>query len=349
MTDAAVSGPSLAVDLAPGHPRGLRLRAPVLMASGTCGFGDEYRDIVNLAALGAIVTKTVTPEPREGNPTPRTVETPAGMLNSIGLPNPGAAGAVRQKAPIWAELPCPVIVSIAAHDDGGWTRLAACFEGLPNVVGIEANLSCPNVSGRPSFSTDPATTEATVRAVCAGVSLPVIAKLSPNVTDLRPIARAAEAGGAHALSLINTLLGMVIDPVTARPFLGGGGGGLSGPAIRPIAVRCVYDVARVVDIPVIGIGGIASTDDALQFFHAGASAVQVGTATFREPRTAERIVDGLRRRLTARALPSIHALTTHALSSIRARAGPPAARRPAGGRRNGAPRPCGTVSTPRCT
>ena len=296
---------SLAVNLAPGHPHGLRLHAPVLTASGTFGFGDEYRDIVNLAALGAIVTKTVTPEPREGNRTPRTVETPSGMLNSIGLPNPGGEGAVREKAPIWADLPCPVVVSIAAHDPESWTTLAARFDGLDNVVAIEANLSCPNVAGGLDYSTDPTTTAATVRAVRRGVSLPVIAKLSPNVTDLRPIARAAEDAGADALSLINTLLGMVIDTDAALPFLGAGAGGLSGPAIRPLAVRCVYDVAGTVSIPVIGMGGVVTTDDALQFLMAGASAVQVGTATFREPRTAERVVDGLRGYLERRGLESI--------------------------------------------
>ena len=291
-TGVSVTSP-LAVNLAPGHPRGLRLRAPVLTASGTFGFGDEYRDVVNLAALGAIVTKTVTPEPREGNRTPRTVETPSGMLNSIGLPNPGGEGAVREKAPIWAELPCPVVVSIAAHDPESWTSLAARFDGLENVAAIEANLSCPNVAGGLDYSTDPTTTAATVKAVRQGVSLPVIAKLSPNVTDLRPIARAAQDAGADTLSLINTLLGMVIDTDAALPFLGAGAGGLSGPAIRPLAVRCVYDVAGAVSIPIIGMGGVVTTDDALQFLMAGASAVQVGTATFREPRTAERIIEGL--------------------------------------------------------
>lgn len=304
-TTHMAAAPSLTVNLAPGHPLGLRLRAPVLTASGTFGFGDEYRDIVDLAELGAIVTKTVTPEPRAGNPTPRTIETPAGMLNSIGLPNPGGEGVVREKAPIWADLPCPVVVSVAAHDAESWTALAARFEGLPNVAAIEANLSCPNVAGGLDYSTDPATTAATVQAVRRGVSLPVIAKLSPNVTDLRPIARAAEEAGADAVSLINTLLGMVVDTEAALPFLGAGVGGLSGPAIRPLAVRCVYDVAGVVSIPVIGMGGVVTTDDALQFLMAGASAVQVGTATFREPRTAERMAAGLHEYLAGRGFASI--------------------------------------------
>jgi len=291
-TEAGVAS-SLAVDIAPSHPHGLQLRAPVLTASGTFGFGDEYRGVVDLACLGAIVTKTVTPEPREGNLTPRTVETPAGMLNSIGLPNPGGDGVIREKASMWADLACPVVVSIAADTQQDWTDLAARFDGLDNVVAIEANLSCPNVAGGLDFSTDPDKTAAAVAAVRSGSSLPVIAKLSPNVTDLRRIACSAEASGAHALSLINTVLGMVIHPESGQPFLGANWGGLSGPAIRPIAVRCVYEVADVVSIPIVGIGGIVTSDDALQFFHAGASAVQIGTATFRDPRTAEGIVDGL--------------------------------------------------------
>ena len=298
--------PDLAVDLAPSHPGGLRLKTPVLTASGTFGFGDEYRDVVDLDRIGAIVTKTVTPEPREGNPTPRTVETPAGMLNSIGLPNPGAKDAVREKSPIWRDLPCPVVVSISAHDESTWTALASQFDGLSNVVGIEANLSCPNVAGGLDFSTDPDRTAATVEAVSRGTSLPVIAKLSPNVTDIRPIARAAEAAGAHALSLINTVLGMVIDPDVGRPFLGAGVGGLSGPAIRPIALRCVYQVAGEVSIPINGIGGIVTGSDALQFFLAGASCVQVGTATFREPRAAERLVACLEEYLEQRSQGSIN-------------------------------------------
>ena len=305
-TAKAALVPDLAVDLAPSHPSGLRLKTPVLTASGTFGFGDEYRDVVELNRIGAIVTKTVTPEPREGNPTPRTVETPAGMLNSIGLPNPGAEDAVREKAPIWKDLPCPVVVSISAHDESTWTELAAQFEGLTNVVGIEANLSCPNVAGGLDFSTDPDRTAVTVEAVNKGTTLPVIAKLSPNVTDIRTIAQAAEDAGAHALSLINTVLGMVIDPDAGRPFLGAGVGGLSGPAIRPIALRCVFQVAEVVSIPIIGIGGIVTGSDALQFFLAGASSVQVGTATFREPRAAERLVSCLHEYLEKRSQASIN-------------------------------------------
>lgn len=285
--------PALTVNLAPSHRDGLVLRSPVLTASGTFGFGDEYRDLVDLRRLGAIVTKTVTPEAREGNPTPRTVETPAGMLNSIGLPNPGVAGVLREKAPIWRELPCPVVVSVSAHDSTSWTALAGAFDGLPNVCAIEANLSCPNVSGGLDFSATPEAAAATVAAVLAGTGLPVIAKLSPNAGDIRPIARAVEDAGAHAISLINTIVGLVVDVERRRVFLGAGSGGVSGPAIRPVALRFVYEARQVVDVPIVGIGGIASTEDALQFLLAGAAAVQVGTATFREPRTAETITDGL--------------------------------------------------------
>lgn len=281
------------MNLAPSHRDGLVLRSPVLTASGTFGFGDEYQDLVDLARVGAIVTKTVTPEPREGNPTPRTVETPAGMLNSIGLPNPGLAGVLREKAPIWGDLPCPVVVSVAADEPASWTDLAAAFNEVSNVHALEANLSCPNVAGGLDFSTTPEAAAETVAAVHAGTDLPVIAKLSPNVTDIKPIARAVEDAGAHAISLINTILGMVVDVHSRRPFLGTGSGGVSGPAIRPVALRFVYEASRVVSVPIIGVGGVASTLDALQFLMAGAAAVQVGTATFRQPRTAEEITDGL--------------------------------------------------------
>jgi dihydroorotate dehydrogenase (NAD+) catalytic subunit len=292
----------LSVNLAPSHPAGLRLRNPVLMASGTFGFGDEYREIVDYASLGAIVTKTVTPLPRDGNPTPRTVETPAGMLNSIGLPNPGVDGVLEQKALIWRDLPCPVVVSIAADKPAAWTALARRFDDIPNVVALEANRSCPNGAGGLDFSADPQVAAGTVAAVLAGTGQPVIAKLSPNVSDIRPIARAVELAGAHAISLVNTIVGLVIDPERRRPFLGAGTGGVSGPAIRPIALRFVCEAAQVVALPIIGIGGVATTGDALQFLMAGASAVQVGTATFRNPLAAEQIVAGLADYLTSRAL-----------------------------------------------
>ena len=299
--------PALGVDLAPSHPAGLRLRNPVLTASGTFGFGDEYLGIVNYAALGAIVTKTVTPQPREGNPTPRTVETPAGMLNSIGLPNTGYREVFRQKRSLWRDLPCPVVVSIAADSPTTWADLAAAASDLENVVGIEANLSCPNVAGL-DFATDGLLAGRMVEATLNAARLPVIAKLSPNVTDIRPIAQAVESAGAQAISLINTLVGMVVDTTSRRPFLGNRIGGLSGPAIRPVAVRLTYQVAAVVKIPVIGIGGVATLDDALQFFLAGARAVQVGTATFRNPLAAETLVAELHAYCAVRGLTSIESL-----------------------------------------
>lgn len=305
------------MNLAPSHRDGLVLQSPVMTASGTFGFGDEYRDLVDLSRVGAIVTKTVTPEPREGNPTPRTVETPAGMLNSIGLPNPGVESVLRDKAPIWPDLPCAVVVSIAAEEPDSWTKLAAAFNNIPGVHGLEANLSCPNVAGGLDCSTTPEAAAETIRAVVEGSDLPIIAKLSPNVTDITPIARAVEDAGAHAVSLINTIIGLVIDVERRRAFLGAGNGGLSGPAIRPVALRFVYQAHQVINLPVIGIGGVASTSDALEFFMAGASAVQVGTATFRHPCTAEEITDGLATYVQEHALVSLRDIVGAAVPNIR--------------------------------
>lgn len=306
-------GPTLAVELAPSHERGLRLSSPVLGAPICDENGQSVEG--SLTDCGAIVTKTVTLKRRAGNSEPVMVRMPYGWLNSMGLPNPGAEEFVRDQAPNWAAMPCPVIVSIAApefHDAEklleDWGQLAARFESLENVVAIEANLSCPNVKGGLDASIDPNLTYSVVRVVRQNTSLPVIAKLSPNVTDLRPIAKSAEAAGAHALSLINTVRGLEIDPETAKPNLGAVIGGLSGPAIRPIALRCVYEVSGVVSIPVIGMGGVVTTDDALQFLMAGASAVQVGTARIKDHRAIERIVAGLRGELASRALGSVEDL-----------------------------------------
>lgn len=307
----------LTVNLAPSHRDGLILQSPVMTASGTFGFGDEYQGLVDLSRIGAIVTKTVTPEPRQGNPTPRTVETPAGMLNSIGLPNPGVESVLRDKAPIWRDVPCAVVVSIAAEKAESWTKLAAAFNNIPGVHALEANLSCPNVAGGLDCSTTPEAAAETIRAVVEGSDLPVIAKLSPNVTDITPIARAVEDAGAHAVSLINTIIGMVIDVESRRAFLGAGSGGVSGPAIRPVALRFVYQAHQVIDLPVIGIGGVASTSDALEFFMAGASAVQVGTATFRHPCTAEEITDGLATYVQEQALVSLQDIVGAAVPTMR--------------------------------
>ena len=216
------------------------------------------------------------------------------MLNSIGLANPGLEHVLVEKAPIWRDLPCPVIVSIQAQDPEGWTRLAHAFQGLANVQALEANLSCPNVPGGMNAGSDPARTGATIEVIRQASQIPVIAKLSPNVTDMAEIAYAAQEAGAHACTVMNTLVGMVVDVTSGRPVLGAGTGGLSGPAIRPLAVARVYEVARAVSIPVIGVGGVGATRDALEFLMVGARAVQVGSRTFRNPWAAERIVEGLR-------------------------------------------------------
>ncbi|MGQ9674790.1 MAG: dihydroorotate dehydrogenase [Chloroflexota bacterium] len=297
---------NMEVQLAPDHPIGLRLKNPVMTASGTFGFGNEYAKLLEVAKLGAIVTKGVTLRPRRGNAQPRLVETPAGMLNSIGLQNPGAEAVIAQKASMWARLDLPVIVNIAGETVEEYAELAEMFDSVAGVAALEVNVSCPNVKvGAMAFGVDPKAAAEVTSAVKAATSMPVIVKLSPNVTDIVEIAQAVVEAGADAVSLINTLLGMVIDIRARRPLLSTVTGGLSGPAIRPVALRMVYQVARAVAVPIIGVGGITSTEDALQFLMAGASAVQVGTATFVNPTTATDIVEGLAAFLEAEGLSSI--------------------------------------------
>ena len=297
---------NLEVQLAPNHPIGLRLKNPVMTASGTFGFGNEYAKLLEVAKLGAIVTKGVTLRPRRGNAQPRLVETPAGMLNSIGLQNPGAEAVIAQKASMWARLDLPVIVNIAGETVEEYAELAEMFDSVAGVAALEVNVSCPNVKvGAMAFGVDPKAAAEVTSAVKAATSMPVIVKLSPNVTDIVEIAQAVVEAGADAVSLINTLLGMVIDIRARRPLLSTVTGGLSGPAIRPVALLMVYQVARAVAVPIIGVGGITSTEDALQFLMAGASAVQVGTATFVYPTTATDIVEGLAAFLEAEGLSSI--------------------------------------------
>lgn len=301
--------PALAVQLAPTHADGLELSNPIMTASGTAGFGTELARVFDLSRLGALVAKTVTPRPREGNRTPRTVETPAGMLNSIGLPNPGIRDLLTGEARAWPTLGTPIIASIAADSAAEFRDLAAAFEGVPGVAAIEANFSCPNVEHGLEFATDPGLLAEAVTAIIEVSSLPLFAKLSPNVTDMRPIAVAAARAGAHALTIMNTILGMKIDIRRRRPLLGGVRGGLSGPAIRPIGVRFVHDVYREVDIPIIGVGGIATLEDALEYILAGATAVQVGTATFVRPDTAPTLVDELATYLQANDIAGVADLT----------------------------------------
>ena len=289
----------LSVELAPNRKTGLRLRNPVMVASGTFGYGTEYASLIYIQRLGAIVSKGVTWRSRKGNPQPRIAETPAGMLNSIGLQNIGIRALLRDKAPMWAGWEVPVIVNIAGESIDEFGHLAEALDGAPGIAGIEVNISCPNVDqGGVEFGRDPAMAAAVTDRVRRSTSLPVIVKLTPNVTDIREQARAVEEAGADALTVANTIFGMAIDVRRRKPVIARGAAGLSGPAIKPIALHLVYQTAGVVDIPVIGSGGIASLNDALEFIMAGASAVQIGTANFVDPSTSIRILDGLESFLT---------------------------------------------------
>ncbi len=271
----------------------LQMANPIAVASGTFGYAREMAGIVDLGRLGAILPKTITRSPRPGNPPPRTVETTGGMLNSIGLDNDGIEAFIEHQLPYLASLGTTIIVSIAGKSHEEFVDMAARLDGLPGVDALELNISCPNVSGGVDFGTDAGMCERLVSGVRKACSCPVLAKLTPNVSDIARIAKAAAAGGADGISLINTCLGMAIDWRRRRPRLGNGLGGLSGPAIKPIALRAVYQVARAVDVPLMGIGGIASLDDVMEFFVAGATAVQIGTANFYHPSVSQQILDAL--------------------------------------------------------
>ena len=273
---------------------GVRLRNPVLLASGTCNYGQELVPLTDFARLGGLVTKTITPQPRRGNPPQRIVETPAGLLNSIGLQNPGLAAFAAEQWPLLAGLDAPVVVNIAGFAVEEFGQLAARLEALAGIAALEVNISCPNVeAGGDNFATRPQTAAAAIAAVRARTQRPVIAKLTPNVADIAEIARAVVDAGADAVSLINTLVGMTIDVERRRPVLGGTTGGLSGPAIKPVALAMVWKVAQAVAVPVMGLGGITSVRDALEFMIAGACAVQVGTASFTNPNAGVEIAEGL--------------------------------------------------------
>lgn len=284
----------LSVQLAPLCHRGLVLANPVMTASGTFGYGIEYSELMDISRLGAIVCKGTTLKPRDGNSQPRLVETASGLLNSIGLQNIGVEAVVKEKAPVWAQWQVPVIVNIAGDSIDEYAEVAARLDGVAGVNGIEVNISCPNVaSGGIEFGTDPKTAAKVTSAVKAATKLPVIVKLSPNVTDITEVALAVTGAGADAITLINTLRGMMIDINKKKPSLGNVVGGLSGPAIKPVALYMVYRVAGVVKVPVIGCGGISCAGDALEFIMAGASAVQVGTANLTNPRVALEVLDGI--------------------------------------------------------
>jgi len=290
----------LAVNIA-----GIKMKTPVMTASGTFGFGLEYSDFVDLNQVGAIVVKGTTLAPKVGNSGRRIAETPAGMMNCIGLENPGVDEFITNTMPKLAAYQVPVIVNISGNTVEDYGELAARLD-QSGIAGLEVNISCPNVKqGGLAFGTCPESASEVVREVKKKTSLPVIVKLSPNVTDVVLMAKAVEAAGADAISLINTLLGMAIDIKTWRPVLGNTVGGLSGPAVKPVAVRMVWQVAKAVKVPIIGMGGIMTAEDALEFILAGASAVAVGTANFVNPYVSVDVAEGIRDYLTKRGLTQV--------------------------------------------
>lgn len=294
--------PDLTVTIA-----GIKMKNPVMVASGTFGYGEEYAQLVDLNKLGAIVVKGITLEPQVGNPPPRIVETPCGMLNAIGLENVGVLKLINEKLPYLHQFDTPVIVNIAGKSIQEYAELAKRLDGL--VDGLEINISCPNVAkGGLQFGQDPTLTYEVVNEVRQMTELPLIAKLSPNVTDIKIIAKSAVDAGADAISLINTILGLAIDVKTKKPILANITGGLSGPAIKPIALRMVFEVAKIVSVPIIGQGGIMNATDALEFIIAGATSVAVGTANFVDPMVSLKIIAGIENYLIENNLSSISEL-----------------------------------------
>ncbi len=277
----------------------LKLQNPIMTASGTFGYGEEFAPFVDLVTLGAIVVKGISLEPRAGNPPQRIVETEGGMLNAIGLQNVGVEKFISTKIPMLRDLGCKVVVNVLGDSVDDYAEIAARLDPYDDIHGVEVNISCPNVKkGGVAFGTVPEMAAKVTRAVKDNTSKPVMIKLSPNVTDITEMARAVESAGADSISLINTLIGMAIDVQTRKPVLANVIGGLSGPAIKPVALRMVYQVAQAVKIPVIGIGGIASLNDVLEFLIAGATAVQIGTANFVNPAVSGELVTGVREYLS---------------------------------------------------
>ncbi len=294
---------SLAVEVA-----GIRMQNPVMSASGTFGYAQEFERYMDLNRLGALVVKTITRHPRAGSPPPRIAETPAGMLNAIGLQNVGIEAFIREKLPYLRQLQPPLIVNVAGESVEDFRDLTKRISDQEGVAGIELNVSCPNVAGGLDFSTDPKLAYRVVRAAREATQLPVIPKLSPNVTDIVAIAQAVADAGADAISLINTLVGMGIDVRTRQPKIANVTGGLSGPAIRPIAVRMVWQVAQAVRLPVIGMGGIVTAEDALEFLIAGATAIAVGTANFIDPTAPVKVIEGLEQYCVANGIQEVRQL-----------------------------------------
>ena len=284
----------------------LILKNPVIIASGVFGYGEAYSNLIDLSRIGAVITKGISLKPSAGNPGPRIVETPSGMLNAIGLHNIGFEAFVREKLPSLRQTGIPVIVNFYGSTIEEYAEMAARLSECDGIAALEANISCPNIrKGGLTFGTDPFMAAEVTFAIRRATSLPLIVKLTPNVTSIASIAKSVEDAGADALSLINTITGMVIDIETRTPVLGNITGGLSGPAIRPIALRMVWETARVVSKPIIGVGGILTAQDALQFFIAGAAAIQVGTGLFVNPKAPEEILDGIRSYLQQHGFPRV--------------------------------------------
>jgi len=296
--------PDLSVEVA-----GIRMQNPVMTASGTFGYGKEFASYLDLDRLGALVVKTITLRARGGNPPPRVVETPAGMLNAIGLQNVGLEVFLQENLPYLRQFTPPLIVNIAGGTIEEFAELASRLSKVEGIAGIELNVSCPNVADGLVFGTDAPLLSSLVSRVRKATHLPLMVKLSPNVTDICLMARSAEEAGADALSLINTLLGMAINTETRRPKLANVTGGLSGPAIKPVALRMVYQVAKAVRIPIIGMGGIMSAEDALEFIIAGARAIAIGTANFVDPASCLQVIEGLESHLIEHRIPRLRDLT----------------------------------------
>ena len=297
--------PDLTVEIA-----GIKLQNPVMLASGTAGYGEDIAKYCDLNKIGAIIVKGIALKSSNGNPPPRICETPSGMLNAIGLPNVGVETFINEKIPFLRNFNTRIIVNIFGSTVDEYGDVAGAFNGVDGVHGLEANISCPNIKeGGIAFGTDIDATRRVVRRIRKSISLPLIIKLSPNVTDIASFAKVCEDEGADAISLINTLLGIVIDTNTWMPKLANITGGLSGPAIRPVAVRMVWQVYNAVSIPIIGMGGITNSQDAVEFLLAGASAIAVGTANFLNPSVSTEIIDGLARYMEERNISNLSGLT----------------------------------------
>ena len=295
---------NLSVDMA-----GIKMRSPVMVASGTFGYGEEYATLIDLDRLGALVAKGITLKPRQGNPPPRIAETSAGMLNAIGWENVGIEAFLEEKLPFLRRFKIPVIANICGEEEEEYVRIAERLDGVKGIAGLELNISCPNVKkGGLCFGRDPEATQRLVAKVRKATGLPLIVKLSPNVDDIVSIGRAAREGGADGLSLINTLLGMAVDVKEKKPRLANVTGGLSGPAIKPVALRMVWETAGNVNLPVIGMGGIMTGEDAVEFLLAGATAVAVGTANFVNPQAALEAAEGIRSYLEENDIQDVNSL-----------------------------------------